>query len=73
MEQLNGLSWRKSSYSGGNGGACIQVASHGGKILVRDTKNHAHGPIQQYTAGAWRTFIVGLRERGHGGGRPGQL
>jgi Domain of unknown function (DUF397) len=62
MEQLNELSWRKSSYSGGNGGACIQVARHGGKILVRDTKDHGRGPVQQYAPAAWRAFIAALRE-----------
>jgi hypothetical protein len=32
--------WRKSSYSGGNGGACIEIATrrHDGHILVRDSK-----------------------------------
>lgn len=29
--------WRKSSYSDGNGGACVETASGDGVILVRDT------------------------------------
>lgn len=32
--------WRKSSYSGGNGGACIELANIG---AIRDSKNPA-GP-----------------------------
>jgi hypothetical protein len=72
MEHINTPAWRTSSYSGGNGGACIEVASHGEMILVRDTKNHAHGPVQQYTPAAWRAFIAGLREHQNGGGRPGR-
>ncbi len=31
--------WRKSSYSGGNGGACVEVGKHGGSVLVRDSKS----------------------------------
>ena len=41
------LSWRKSSFSGGSGGNCVEVADHAGHILVRDTKAHAH--VHHYT------------------------
>ena len=34
----DGLSWRKASRSGGNGGACVAVALEGGAVGVRDTK-----------------------------------
>ena len=37
--------WRKSSYSGGNGGNCVEVADHDEMILVRDTKNREHGHL----------------------------
>lgn len=30
--------WRKSSYSDGNGGDCIETASGDGVILVRDIR-----------------------------------
>jgi len=30
--------WRKSSRSGGNGGACVEVGHLGGSVLVRDSK-----------------------------------
>ena len=32
-----GDNWRKSSYSGANGGSCVETASDVGMILVRDT------------------------------------
>ena len=73
MEHIDEPSWRTSSYSGGNGGACVEVAAHGGMILVRDTKNHGHGPVQRYSPVAWRAFVAGLREHGTsagGAGRP---
>jgi len=31
------MSWRKSSYSGGSGGNCVELADRGGRVLVRDT------------------------------------
>lgn len=32
--------WRKSSYSGGNGGACVEIMSDGHRIVaIRDSKN----------------------------------
>jgi uncharacterized protein DUF397 len=37
---LSAAVWRKSSYSGGNGGACVELANIG---AIRDSKNPA-GP-----------------------------
>jgi hypothetical protein len=49
--------WRKSSYSGGNGGNCIEVGTHAGTdlVLVRDTKDHP-GPVLRFTPAAWKRF-----------------
>jgi hypothetical protein len=49
--------WRKSSYSGGNGGGCIEVAAHAeaGRVLVRDTKDR-QGPVLTFRPGPWRRF-----------------
>ena len=38
MNGSDGLRWRKSTFSGANGGGCVEVADHNGMILVRDTK-----------------------------------
>ena len=46
--------WRKSSYSG-NGGDCAEVAGHGNRVLVRDTKNRT-GPVLRFAPDAWRRF-----------------
>jgi len=48
--------WRKSSYSGNGGGNCVEVAGHGGMVLVRDTKDHGGGPVHRFSAAAWRRF-----------------
>jgi Domain of unknown function (DUF397) len=47
--------WRKSSYSGDNGGACVEVAA-AESVLVRDTTERS-GPVVTFTADAWRAFI----------------
>ena len=40
MNDLKGAAWRKSSYSGGGGGECIEIADNvPGVIPVRDSKN----------------------------------
>jgi hypothetical protein len=51
-------SWRKSSYSGGDSGDCLEVTptalpTH---IPVRDSKNPT-GPALVFTAPAWQAFI----------------
>jgi hypothetical protein len=49
--------WRKSSYSGGNGGNCIEVGTNAGigRVLVRDTKDRP-GPVLRFTPAAWKKF-----------------
>jgi hypothetical protein len=50
--------WQKSSYSGDNGGSCIEVATlAGGTIGVRDSKD-PHGPALIFPAAAWATFVT---------------
>jgi hypothetical protein len=52
-------SWRKSSYSGPNGGECVEVAT-AGAVLVRDTTDRS-GPVLTFTADAWRAFTAAIR------------
>ncbi len=48
--------WRKSSYSGGNGGGCVEVgAQAAGRVLVRDTTDRT-GPVLRFTPAAWQRF-----------------
>jgi hypothetical protein len=55
------LSWRKSSYSGSQGGNCLEVTdSQADRILVRDTKDRS-GPILPFSAEAWRRFAMQLK------------
>ena len=55
MERLAGPRWRKSSYSGSNGGGCIEVDEHSRHVLVRDTQDRA-GPELRFSSAAWRRF-----------------
>ncbi|MFI1950619.1 DUF397 domain-containing protein [Streptomyces xinghaiensis] len=60
-DSLPGVVWRKSTYSSGNGGACVEVA-HGlaGAVPVRDSKN-PHGPALAFPAAAWAAFVSGVK------------
>ncbi|MFI5837540.1 DUF397 domain-containing protein [Micromonospora sp. NPDC051300] len=49
--------WRKSTRSGGNGGACVEVADNlPGVVLVRDTKDRDGGTLR-VDAASWRSFV----------------
>ena len=52
--------WRKSSYSGSEGGSCVELASGGGAVLVRDTTDRDGGTLA-FSAGAWQAFTGGLK------------
>jgi len=52
---MNNPTWRKSSYSGSNGGECIEVGNDHGRVLVRDTKDR-QGPVLRVSPAAWRKF-----------------
>ncbi|MEO3977179.1 DUF397 domain-containing protein [Streptomyces sp. CAU 1734] len=55
------IGWRKSSYSNGDGGYCIEVADGlPGVLPVRDSKN-PQGPALIFTRSAWSAFIAPLR------------
>jgi hypothetical protein len=51
--------WRKSSYSGGNGGSCVEVANDG-VVLVRDTTNRDGGTLA-VSADAWWMFAMRIK------------
>ena len=51
--------WRKSTYSGGNGGDCVEVAVSDA-VFIRDTTNRG-GFTLSVPAGAWTAFLTTLR------------
>ena len=53
--------WRKSSYSSGNGGNCVEVAPNlPGIIAIRDSKDPC-GPVLAFTPAEWEAFTAGVR------------
>ena len=57
---VTGAVWRKSSYSGGNGGDCVEVGAADPAVAVRDSKDPA-GPRLAFAADAWRAFAAHLK------------
>jgi hypothetical protein len=57
---VTGSPWRTSSYSGDNGGACIEVGMAGLTVAVRDSKDQ-DGPQVVVSANIWRTFTNQLK------------
>jgi hypothetical protein len=53
--------WRKSSYSNGNGGQCVEAGHASGAILIRDTTQHAAGPVLRVSAETWHAFTTAVR------------
>ncbi|MEU7691756.1 DUF397 domain-containing protein [Microbispora hainanensis] len=65
---LSRARWRKSSYSGSNGGDCVEVAEIDGDgpehksgrlIAVRDSKD-PDGPVLFFTPEEWKAFLLGV-------------
>jgi len=62
MDTIDRAQWRKSTYSGSNGGGCVEIARNlPGIVAVRDSKDR-EGPVLTFTPAEWRAFIVGVRD-----------
>jgi len=64
---LSNAAWRKSSYSGGNGGQCVEVAAVNsresnlaGVCVVRDSKD-PDGSVLAFGPGQWRLFTADVK------------
>jgi hypothetical protein len=59
---LTDASWRKSSWSGNNGGNCVEVAANlPGAVAVRDSKD-PEGPVLAFAPAQWRAFAAAVRD-----------
>jgi len=59
-DELVGATWRKSSYSSGNGGDCVEVGyGFPDAVPVRDSKN-PKGPVLVFLAEGWATFVTAV-------------
>ncbi|NUQ95477.1 MAG: DUF397 domain-containing protein [Streptomyces sp.] len=56
--------WRKSSFSGSNGGECVEwaptYAATAGEVPVRDSKT-PYGPTLAFSPTAWSAFVTAVR------------
>ncbi|WP_405915893.1 DUF397 domain-containing protein [Streptomyces sp. NBC_00728] len=58
---LSVVTWRKSSYSNSDGGACVEVSDDFTAVIpVRDSKV-PHGPVLVFPAGGWFSFVSAIQ------------
>ena len=57
---MEGMNWRKSSYSGNSGGNCTEVATVPGAVLIRDSKD-PNGPVLAIGHPAWQAFAAAIQ------------
>ncbi|MGW4868232.1 DUF397 domain-containing protein [Streptomyces chartreusis] len=55
-EMLTAIQWRKSSYSGDQGGNCVEIAEATASVAIRDSKNTA-GPILAFEPTVFTAFL----------------
>lgn len=60
MEGSSAVTWRTSSFSGTNGGQCVEAGSAPGSVLVRDTTNRDGGMLT-FSAQAWTAFAATIK------------
>jgi hypothetical protein len=59
---LTRAAWRKASYSGDNGGNCVEVARNlPGVVAVRDSKDPA-GPALVFSQDEWAAFMAAIKD-----------
>jgi Domain of unknown function (DUF397) len=59
---LTRAAWRTASYSGDNGGNCVEVARNlPGVVAVRDSKDPG-GPALMFSLDEWATFMAAIRD-----------
>ncbi|MFE0421953.1 DUF397 domain-containing protein [Streptomyces sp. NPDC058953] len=54
------VTWRKSSHSNQDGGACVEIARLPAVVPVRDSKT-PDGPVLIFPAAGWSTFVTAVQ------------
>ena len=58
---IDGVTWRKASYSTSSGGNCVEVAQFPASAIgVRDSKD-PDGAKLLFSADEWSTFVQGIK------------
>jgi Domain of unknown function (DUF397) len=58
-ERLDRPRWRRSSYSGTDGGNCVEAATAADAVLIRDSKD-PDGPHLAFGRQAWEAFAAAV-------------
>jgi Domain of unknown function (DUF397) len=56
---LTGATWRKSSFSSGNGDACVEIAVVPGS---KEGSGHVIAPVLIFTPAEWEAFTLGVQD-----------
>jgi hypothetical protein len=56
----NEPAWRVATYTGGNGGDCVEVGDADRAILIRDSKDRTGGTLT-FTTANWQSFTNSLK------------
>jgi hypothetical protein len=57
---VTSVAWRTSSYSGDNGGTCVEVGTTGLALAIRDS-THRDGPQLAFAPATWKAFTSQLK------------
>ncbi|MDP9862509.1 MULTISPECIES: DUF397 domain-containing protein [Streptosporangium] len=55
--RFHGAVWRSKC----NNGTCVEIASQGGWVGVRDSKDGGTGPVLSFTQEEWSTFVKAVK------------
>jgi hypothetical protein len=61
MEARVSPRWRKSSYSDGGNGQCVEAADLHESVAVRDSKLGEESAVLSFSLDAWRRFTHGIK------------
>ncbi|MCA1226102.1 DUF397 domain-containing protein [Saccharopolyspora sp. 6M] len=59
---FSNVAWRKSSYSNGSGGVCVEVATVAAGTGIRDSKLGADSPILAFGHDAFAEFLTAVKD-----------
>ncbi len=58
---MNPTPWEKSSYSGGNGGSCVELRRNGDRREIRDSKLGDASPILSFAPEAVADLVDAIK------------
>jgi len=64
--ELGAVTWVKSSYSGNNGGDCVEIVPALPVVVPVCDSKVVDGPVLMLTRSAWSAFVVNVRDNGFG-------